>query len=203
MGVSSMYVADSASIADGAVSEAKLAAQACSAAKHKNEGNAGEVLTSNGAGSAPSYQPTGVAGAGGGSPMYIIPHTPQAVVQGTWAYSNGATYYGAGYMQNSATRAVNDEITYQAFLAAGTYVLELVCYTGATCGIVTLSIDGSAATTIDMYSAGGTQNVNKRSGGFAVAAGGLKTLSFKMASKNASATYYEAFFSGIILRRTA
>jgi hypothetical protein len=56
MGVSSQYVASSASIADGAVSEAKLAAEACSAAKMKKEGTATHVLTSNGAGAIPSYQ---------------------------------------------------------------------------------------------------------------------------------------------------
>lgn len=58
-GVSSQYVASSASIADGAVSEAKLAAEACSAAKMKKEGTATHVLTSNGAGAIPSYQAIG------------------------------------------------------------------------------------------------------------------------------------------------
>jgi len=61
MGVSSQYVASSASIADGAVTEAKLAAQACSAAKMKKEGTATHVLTSNGAGAVPSYQAAAVA----------------------------------------------------------------------------------------------------------------------------------------------
>lgn len=61
MGVSSQYVASSASIADGSVTEAKLAAQACSAAKMKKEGTAGHVLTSNGTGAVPSYQPAGAA----------------------------------------------------------------------------------------------------------------------------------------------
>jgi hypothetical protein len=56
MGVSSQYVASSSSIANGAVSEAKLAAEACSAAKMKKEGTATWVLTSNGAGAVPSYQ---------------------------------------------------------------------------------------------------------------------------------------------------
>lgn len=64
MGVSSQYVADSSSIADGAVSEAKLAAQACSAAKMKKEGTSGHVLTSNGAGAVPSYQATGAVATG-------------------------------------------------------------------------------------------------------------------------------------------
>lgn len=56
MGIASMYVASSSSIADGAVTEAKLAAEACSAAKMKKEGTATHVLTSNGAGAVPSYQ---------------------------------------------------------------------------------------------------------------------------------------------------
>jgi len=71
MGVSSQYVASSASIADGAVieakigalavSEAKLKAEACSAAKMKKEGTSGHVLTSNGAGAVPSYQAVAAA----------------------------------------------------------------------------------------------------------------------------------------------
>jgi len=60
MGVASMYIASSSSIADGAVSEAKLAAEACSAAKMKKEGTATHVLTSNGAGAVPSYQAAAV-----------------------------------------------------------------------------------------------------------------------------------------------
>ena len=60
MGVASMFIASSSSIADGAVSEVKLAAQACSAAKMKKEGTATQVLTSNGAGAVPSYQAVGV-----------------------------------------------------------------------------------------------------------------------------------------------
>lgn len=59
MGVASMYIASSSSIANGAVSEAKLATAAVSVAKMKNEGTATQVLTSNGAGSPPSYQPAG------------------------------------------------------------------------------------------------------------------------------------------------
>lgn len=58
-GVSGSYVSISDQLGDGAVSEAKLAAQACSAAKMKQEGNAGEILTSNGVGAVPSYQAAG------------------------------------------------------------------------------------------------------------------------------------------------
>jgi len=56
MGVATMGVFSSSSIADGVVTEAKLAAEACSAAKMKKEGTAGHILTSNGAGAVPSYQ---------------------------------------------------------------------------------------------------------------------------------------------------
>ena len=62
MGVATMGVFSSSSIADGVVTEAKLATEACSAAKMKKEGTATQVLTSNGAGSVPSYQAVGVSG---------------------------------------------------------------------------------------------------------------------------------------------
>lgn len=62
--MASMFIASSSSIADGAVSEEKLADQACSAAKMKKEGTSGHVLTSNGAGAIPSYQ-AATGGTGG------------------------------------------------------------------------------------------------------------------------------------------
>lgn len=56
MGVATTYLASSAQIADNSVTNAKLAAEACSASKMKKEGTATHVLTSNGAGAVPSYQ---------------------------------------------------------------------------------------------------------------------------------------------------
>jgi hypothetical protein len=55
-GVSGSYISISSQLKDSAVTEAKLAAEACSAAKMKKEGTATHVLTSNGAGAVPSYQ---------------------------------------------------------------------------------------------------------------------------------------------------
>jgi len=68
MGVATMGVFSSSSIADGVVTNAKLAAEACSASKMKKEGTASWVLTSNGGGSVPSYQVVG----GITSPMSLI-----------------------------------------------------------------------------------------------------------------------------------
>ena len=91
MGVSSQYVASSSSIADGAVSEEKLATAACSVAKMKNEGNAAEVLTSNGAGSPPSYQAAGA----GATACTMIERTSLAGAANNWT----SAAFGAGYKE--------------------------------------------------------------------------------------------------------
>jgi len=50
------FIVGATQVAAGSISEAMLAAEACSAAKMKKEGTATHVLTSNGAGAVPSYQ---------------------------------------------------------------------------------------------------------------------------------------------------
>jgi hypothetical protein len=93
MGVSSQYVASSASIADAAVTEAKLSNEACSAAKMKKEGTADYVLTSNGAGAVPSYKSLGA-------------------VSGDWVKISTTTLASAG---NVITISSGLGATYKAF----------------------------------------------------------------------------------------
>lgn len=50
------FIVGATQVTNGSISEVKLAAEACSAAKMKKEGTATHVLTSNGAGAVPSYQ---------------------------------------------------------------------------------------------------------------------------------------------------
>jgi len=122
MGVASMFVSSSSSIADGAVIESKLASQAVSVAKMKKEGTAGHVLTSNGAGTIPSYQ---VAGAGANEFTKIETKT---------LASDNAQIKSSGIASG----------TYKAFLV----VYDLIGETGD--GGVNMRINGDA--TADAYS---------------------------------------------------
>ena len=87
----SSYIAYSGQIADSAITNPKLATAAVSVSKMANEGNAAQVLTSNGAGSPPSYQPSG---AGSGDLVKIATQT----LAGT---ANNITFtsFAAGYKQ--------------------------------------------------------------------------------------------------------
>lgn len=121
MGVSSQYVADSSSIADASVTEAKLALQACSAAKMKKEGTATHVLTSNGAGAVPSYQAVAagtsdiikieVVTLGGAATSFtsaaIAGNTYSAFIVAINAINSGSANHAVGLVLNSDTTAAH------------------------------------------------------------------------------------------------
>lgn len=203
MGIATSYIASSAMIAAGSVTEAKLAAEACSAAKMKKEGTATQVLTSNGAGAVPSYQNLPAAVTSGGSPIFIPLQDGYTSVQGTWAVNFDANYYGAFRFDNGGSRAQNDEITYQVFLMAGTYTFSLYQRKSTDIGIATISIDGSSIGTIDGYAAAPAVNSKSDITGAVVASSGLKTISIKMATKNGSSTHYGLYGGYMVWTRTA
>lgn len=204
MGVASMFIASSSSIADGAVVESKLALEAVSAAKMKKEGTATHVLTSNGAGAIPSYQAPALGNPGSGSPICIPCVLPQTAVSGTWIHAIGNTYTFCGYMYVNVP-AINDEFTYSVYMAAGTYTIKTITSKSTDHGICSVYIDGGGAVgTMDYYNGGGLtkDNVSEITG-INVAASGIKVVSFKMASKNGGSSGYNVFMSGIEIVRTA
>jgi len=203
MGVSSQYIASSSSIADGAVSEAKLAAEACSAAKMKKEGTAGEVLTSNGAGAIPSYQATGVASAGGGSPLYIPIRQAGAVIQGTWSWDYYASHWCANRFYNNAAAAVNDQIDFYVYLAAGTYSFIFFCKNDTAAGKVHILIDTIDKGNVDLYAGSQLENQVETLADVVVGTAGVKTISLKVSDKNASSSNYECDLNGFAIVRTA
>lgn len=139
----------------------------------------------------------------GGSPILIIPRQGHTVVQGTWAWSFQNTYIYGSLLDNSATHAQNDEITFKVYLMAGTWALDVMYTKSSSFGIMTISIDGSSIGTVDAYA--GSTEVNKISEitGITVATGGLKTVSIKIATKNASSSSYNCYLGALNFRRTA
>jgi hypothetical protein len=126
------------------------------------------------------------------------------VVQGTWTIvANLATAIFSGYLTNATGVAQNDEITWPVSLSAGTWTISMIHHTFTDRGIYTFRLDGSTVGTIDGYSAGSTLNVVSTITGIAVAASGKKTLSVKMATKNASSSNYSFLSPLICLVRTA
>lgn len=202
-GVSSQYIATSSSIADGAVSEAKLADQACSAAKMKWEGAAGQVLTSNGAGAIPSYQAVGAGTEGGGNVYLAAPFYTDAAT-GTWANGKDTTaIYYPQIAQGPA--AQNNSITFNlGYIRAGTWNIYLTSHKTTDGGIATFLLDGiTNLGTLDLYAAGETYDTQQKITGANIAASGFHTMQIKFATKNGASSDYNCKIQIFEMRRTA
>ena len=140
----------------------------------------------------------------GGSPIFVQTIAEAITsVQGTWAGSQQDTsYYWAYGLNNGASRNLNDEYTIPVYLMQGTYSLYFYMRRGSASGIITISISGSSIGTLDGYN-GGVDYIVQSITGINVAVSGLKTISVKLTSKNASATNYDLYHSGFTFVRTA
>jgi len=162
-------------------------------------GGAGLVLTGQGAGD-PTYA------AGGGDPgeghITILPYNYNAIVQGTWTFALAATEFFNGFYANGGG-ALNDEINYKVYLAAGTYTIAMLGRQQAVLGKSEILIDATSVATFDWYAAATTYNVRQTDTGNVIATSGLKTLTIKMSSTNPLSGLYILRFQSIALWRTA
>jgi hypothetical protein len=146
----------------------------------------------------------------GGTRQYRVDGlgVPKSAV-GTWTLGqSGSAFYG-GYRQNSGTSALNDSLTsYEVFLDAGTWNLDLVGFKGADGAIVTPSLVSGRGRVVaisgtqDQYAASGAAAFDTFTG-IDVKVSGLYSLIVKATGKNASSSGYRVRFSGGILTRTA
>jgi len=126
-----------------------------------------------------------------------------AIISGTWLFSQDASDI-AGMAAYVSSPAINDQIDYTAFLAAGTYTINMIGRHATNKGIATILIDGVSVGTMDWYDAGGQAYHEKRTiTGVVVATSGIKTISVKMASKNPASSDYQIIFNPITFIRTA
>jgi hypothetical protein len=136
--------------------------------------------------------------------VQILPYLSRTVVQGTWKFDDAAdTPSLFGFFTYNSSSAQNDEIMFPVVLSAGTWQIEIICLASNNCGIATVSLGGSSVGTMDTYSASTTRNVVKSITGISVATSGQTTLSFKIATKNASSSNYRFNPQLISLLRTA
>jgi hypothetical protein len=124
-------------------------------------------------------------------------------VAGTWAESHDATYRFCTKWDNAATHAQNDEFTFTTYLPAGTYTVRILAITNNNCAIATIKVDGGAFGTIDTYTAGLAYNVVLNATGCINTTSGIKTISFKCATKHASSSNYYLTVGVIQFIRTA
>ena len=124
----------------------------------------------------PTTQLTQSGTSGGGSPVIIWPQVAGTVVQGTWdnnSLDSNVRWFNT-YWGNFATKAQNDEMTWQVYLMAGTWRLDVYGLTATYNGIADWRIDGSSIGTQDWYSGSTVYNLTKSITGITVASSGIK-----------------------------
>lgn len=101
--------------------------------------------------------------------------------------------------------AQNDEASYKVYLEAGTYSVSVLADKDINRGIIQLRIDGAnSGSTLDCYAGSRTNSLYGSLGtGITVATSGLKVVSVKAATKNASSIGYIMSINRIIIVRTA
>ena len=138
----------------------------------------------------------------GSGHIVILPPSYESIGQGTWALYYGTSQYLYGEWHNSS-KTDGDNITYKVHLDAGTYTLMMVTRHQSTSGILDIDIDGVEVASIDLYAEGLSHDNRDIQTGIVVADTGLKSLQLRIDGKNGGATDYYAFFSYIVLWRTA
>jgi hypothetical protein len=127
--------------------------------------------------------------------------TPAANTNWNALSGNDSTWLFGYLLQSSG--AQNAEASWPVSLSAGTWTIEFMSRKSTNIGIYTVSIDGVSVGTVDGYAASPASNQRSSITGIAVTPSGVKTLNFKMATKNASSSSYFGNLAYIRLLRTA
>lgn len=143
-----------------------------------------------------------VIGSQAGEGHIVLLPPSSTVIQGTWVWNAYASQL-AGFAYNNITWALDDEIDFLLWLAAGTYTFQLFGCTDGNSGIAEVSLNAAVIGSLDFYSAAMTYNVKKTIAGAAVATSGLYTLKLRMHTKNGAALHYWLALSFVEAWRTA
>lgn len=133
---------------------------------------------------------------------HLVTWMAEVVVAGSWQ-AESRTGLGGGNLNNPGA-ALNDEVGFDLLLEAGAWDLTVIGTQSNGAGISHLRLDGVEFGTYDWYAS--STVVNHRTVpalAFSVATTGVKRLTFKMASKNASSSSYSLRLQGLMLRKTA
>ena len=149
-------------------------------------GSSGQVLTSNGAGAAPTFQ-----AAGGGDPPQSVHWTYAqsfTVVAGTWTRNINSGCYYCGFIENT-TDAQNDSISFKRTFESGTYTIITHFHRTTASGIMHIYVDSTQIATVDMYGTS-TNNIEDEQTGLTINASGAVTVELKAETKNGSSSAY-------------
>lgn len=165
----------------------------------------GDTGATGAAGATGATGATGAAGAAGtiGGMVTIIPPMYTASIAGTWSMIQASDQYMAGILNNFTSGTDLDEVNYRCYLAAGTYTVTAILFTGTDRGIMKLKLASTTICTIDTYAAGNASNVLKVVTGCTVAASGLYTLRLMIDGKNGASSGYLFSINALALQQTA
>ena len=138
----------------------------------------------------------------GAGHITILPLSYVSIGQGDWTISINASSYYSSYL-SQATPANLDNISYNAFLAVGTYSLVLYYHKNTTGGIMDIDIDSVEVGSVDQYSASLTWNLRYLITNINIATAGLKEIKLRMDGKHASSSNYKGWCTYLALWRTA
>lgn len=132
--------------------------------------------------------------------MFFLAWDYSAIIQGTWTFTYAPNHWFNVFAYNSSNTD-EDEINFKAYLAAGTYSVQLVCAKDAAYAISNILIDDTLILTTDHYNATTLNNQLNSATGIVVATSGLKTIKLKVNGRNASCSgWYIPFYSFMIWR---
>ena len=143
-----------------------------------------------------SWQPV----PGGDGHIFIGLFTPDSIGAGSWSVSHNASSAYSFTIQNAGSDA--DNMTYKAYLAAGTYSYAMIVTQHTDSGKVEVQFDGSVKGTHDLYGST-TENIEFRVNSISVATSGLASVKLNINGKNASSSGFVARFHSLTIWRTA
>ena len=143
-----------------------------------------------------------VGGDVGEGHIVIFPYFYNTIGQGTWALNYySQNIFGTGFF--NTTFADGDNLTFEVYLAAGTYTLRMIHAKQTNSCILDIDIDAAEVASFDTYADPISYNEIATQTAINVAAAGLKTITIRVDGKNASSSGYVIVVQAIAFWRTA
>lgn len=141
-----------------------------------------------------------VAGQAGQSPVLILLWDYQSVGQGNWTFLSQASW--SAWPWYNSSNGDGDNLSFNRYLAAGTYTIRAVYSQATARGILDIDIDGVEVASLDMYGPPAVNQIATDTGNV-VSTPGLKTIRLRVDGKHASSTHYYVVINAIEFWRTA
>lgn len=121
---------------------------------------------------------------------------------GTWADASDGGRYPGNSLGNDGSKAQNDNVSIGVFYLTESLdcTAQLLYQRGTDCGIAHIMLNDVDKGQIDMYGAGSANELD--SVGIGTLAAGLYVVTIKIATKNGSATAYNAILSAFSIAKT-